>query len=226
MDSYDTDELTTYTSLSVLAVCAFVVGLLSTLALLVPLLVVLPLAGILLALLALGRIKAAGGTLSGRSLALAALVLCVACAAASPVRIYVRDALYKSQADEAARRWLALLAEGDTLTALNFLTNDAVYGLSRNEEVDGPKKPPEPEILATKLKEEKLVVALQSLSQDDLSETVTQGVHCDAQTASPQVAVEYLAGKEKPIHFSVSTLRRQLPGQRAAWQVSSWSLLD
>jgi alkylhydroperoxidase/carboxymuconolactone decarboxylase family protein YurZ len=226
MDGYDADELTSYTSLSVLAVCALVVALLSTLALMVPLLVVLPLAGILMALLALGRIKAAEGALSGRSLALVAMFLSVALAVASPVRFFVRDAVYKGQADQFARQWLALLAAGEDLTALNHLTNDAVYGLSHTEDAPGPTKSPEPKVIAARLKESPLAVALKSLSEDELRETVTQAIHCEVLAASPQVGIEYLAGQEHPVQFSVTTLRHNLPGKGATWQISSWSLLD
>src|SRR5690606_17644014 len=127
-----------YTSLSSLAVGAFLLGLGSLVALLTPLLVVIPFAGVIVSLFALVRISRSAGALSGRNLAMAGLALSVICGVASPLRVTMRDSLYSKQADQAARAWLRDVANNDLAGAMEQLTGNAKSGLMAPPSPGGP----------------------------------------------------------------------------------------
>src|SRR5262245_1533974 len=106
-----------FRSLSIPAALSVAAGLASPAALASPLLVILPVAAILLALLALTKIRTSGGALTGEPVAQIGLALGVASFVAVAVRGPVRNALLRSQARAAARDWLTLMADGRRVDA-------------------------------------------------------------------------------------------------------------
>src|SRR4051794_40807962 len=89
--SDDTDEAIQYRSVSALALVSLVFGLLSPLSFGMPLLIVIPLFGIGVSIVALRRIAASEGALTGSWAAIVGLFLCIAFALAP----FSRDAVVR-----------------------------------------------------------------------------------------------------------------------------------
>ena len=99
-------------------------GLLSPVYVLGSLLVIVPLVGIALALLAIRRIAASDGALVGRSLAICGLAISITSATSVASYSLVTRQLRSAQAAEIGTEWLALVLQGDTVSAYE-LTNGA-----------------------------------------------------------------------------------------------------
>jgi hypothetical protein len=222
MDSYEADELGRYTSLSTLAVCTLLVGLLSPVAILVPPFVVVPIAGMLLGLFALLRINSSSGALSGTKLVYCALALCAFSAVAGPVRVKVRDAAYIEQADGVARQWLAAAISSSARDAVEMLSGNALTGIAGPPPDEGPPPKLEPEILAAKLQQDHLVSELKSDADNGELEYVTQTAACDASGATPRVAVSYETIGPNHSHKLNMVLVRSVTMPK--WFVDSWKL--
>jgi hypothetical protein len=106
------DDIPEYQSLSPLAAIALVLGVLSATALIHPMLMIVPAAAAGAALLALGKIRASGGALTGASVARWGLALAIVLGAATLVRTPVRDALIRRQTAAVAEDWLTAIAKG------------------------------------------------------------------------------------------------------------------
>jgi hypothetical protein len=114
------DDEVGYRTLSVLSIVSLILGLAAPLCLIAPLLFAIPIAGMVVALLAIGRIAASDGALIGRRAAVIALGLCVASMCASIVRSTLTQELLSRQARQAALEWFALLEAGDAEKALDM----------------------------------------------------------------------------------------------------------
>jgi len=110
-------ELEQYRSVSVAAVVALVLGLLSPLGLLHPILWSIPLAGIAVALVALRQLHTEERQLTGRKAAWLGLALCLIFGAASPARHFGRGYFVRREAHQLANEWLGYLRSGDRLRA-------------------------------------------------------------------------------------------------------------
>jgi hypothetical protein len=222
MESYEADELGRYTSLSSLAVCALLLGLLSPIALLAPLMVVLPIAGIVVAGLALMRIHTASGGLSGSKLAYCGLALSLICVVASPLRIKVRDTLFGRQADQAARQWLELVSQNDTKAALDHVSGNAIMGLSGPPPAEGPPPVPDEQVTAVKLAQDPLVAKLQEEAKHGELEFATRAVTCETTGPSPRAAIKYQTVKpDDSLTINVVLLRSVA---LRTWLIDSWKL--
>ena len=226
MDVYDADELGRYRSLSSLAVCALVLSLFSMMSLLVPLLAIIPLAGIAVALLALKRIAATENTLSGTGVARFALFLSLACLVAVPMRLYVRDTLYKTQADQFARHWLELLGTGKGVEALNQLSNDAMTRFARSDNPDAPPSRIEPEVAAAQLLQDPLVTKFSKLATQRPPSLETLSADCSSNNGIPRVILTYRLGDSDQVPLVVSAMRVDRADQVSRWLIDSWKLPD
>jgi hypothetical protein len=110
-------ELEQYRSVSVAAVFALVLGLLSPLAVLHPVLWAVPLAGIVVGLFALFQLRSGAGQLTGRRAAVWGLALCAVFGAAGPARYLSRQSLVRREARQMADQWLGYLRAGDQYKA-------------------------------------------------------------------------------------------------------------
>ncbi len=222
MESYESDELGRYTSLSSLAVCALLLGLASPVALFAPLLAVVPTAGILCALFALVRINTSAGGLSGKKLAYWGLALSVLCVVAAPMRVQMRDSVYGRQADAAARQWLELVSKNQTETALNQLSGNARMGISGPPPAEGPPPVVAPEILAVKLSQDGLVSKLQEEAKHGDLEFATRTVACESTGPTPRAVVAYQTVKpDDSMSLNVVLL---LSTAQKTWLIDSWKL--
>jgi hypothetical protein len=222
MDSYEADELGRYTSLSTLAICTLLVGLLSPVAILVPPFVVVPIVGILLGLFALLRINGSSGALSGTKLVYCALALCAFSAVAGPVRVKVRDSAYIGQADRVARQWLDAAIGNSPEGAVEMLSGNALMGISGPPPDEGPPPKLEPEILAAKLGQDHLISELKSDAANDGLKYVMKSGVCDASGATPRVAISYDAAGSDHSHKLNMVLVRSVSMPK--WFVDSWKL--
>lgn len=226
MESFEAEELGRYTSLSTLAVCAFLFGLASSVALLSPIFVVLPIAGALISILAILRIQASDSTLSGLKLAYWGLMLCVLCGVAGLVRPPVRDAVYKRQADEVGRSWLNLVASHQSQSALSMLTGNGRSSLMPPRNDEAPPQPVDPLSEVRNFEQNDVVAKLHEESKHGELEFAIQTIACDTQSAAPRVAIIYRTVKpDDSLSINVVLQRfRTLEGGEK-WFVDSWSLV-
>ena len=111
-----------YHSLSVLAIAALIVGLLSPLAFAHPLWWGLPIAGIGLAIGAIFWIDRSDGALAGRNAAIVGLVLSLVCGLGAISKAASRHVWLEYRADRVAERFLELLRDGKTYEAHQLWT--------------------------------------------------------------------------------------------------------
>jgi hypothetical protein len=152
-------EAPDFQSLSPLAALSLILGLSSAAALSSPLLLVIPAAAAGLAVLALAKIGASDGALTGARLARWGLAIALACAAATLVRDPVRNRLMQRQAADAARRWFTLIAEGRLGESRALLAPQALASLGPAKGEPG-SPPPAPEAVES--------VTLENLRRDKL----------------------------------------------------------
>lgn len=222
MDSYEAEELGRYTSLSSLAVCAFFLGIASLVALLAPLMVVIPIAGIVVALFALVKIGRSAGALSGRSLAVIGLGLSIACGIASPLRVKVRDSLYSSQADKAARQWLRLVSQNEIPAALSQITGNAKSNLMGPPTHGGQSAKYDPQTSLINFSKADLATKLREEATHGELEFATKALDCDASGVIPRVTATYQTTKpDDSLTMNLFLLRSPTAG---SWLVDSWRL--
>jgi hypothetical protein len=222
MDNYEAEELGKYTSLSSLAVCAFLLGVASLIALLAPLFVAVPIAGAFVSLFALARISNSAGALSGRTLAVVGLALAVACGVASPLRVKVRDHLYSDQADQAGRAWLHAVSENELDAALDQTTGNAKGNLMGPPSGDGPPAKYDPQTSVTRLGNDALVTKLREEAAHGELEFATKDLTCDVSSATPRVTITYQTSKpDDSLTMHLVLLRSPAAGN---WLVDSWRL--
>ncbi len=226
---HSADELGQYRSLSTLAVAALVLGFCSPLAFVGPLLMAIPLITIAVAWLALARIRASENTLTGRPLALAAVVLAVVFAVAPLTHAYVRDKLSTRLAGDAAQRWLSLVSADRIDEALEVMTPEALMKLQPPPPSrDAPPLPFEREKAVELLRNDPLVHALEPAREGN----VVRFQHSDEKffwtDRTPQVGCMFQAhgAQADAVEGSVVLSRRLSPQGGVAWLVDSWSLLQ
>jgi hypothetical protein len=222
MDSYEAEELGNYTSLSSLAVCAFLFGLASLIALLAPLMVVIPIAGVLVALFALVRIGRSEGALTGRSLALVGLALAIACGIASPLRVQVRDSLYSSQANEAGRRWLDAVANNEIAAAFEQTTGNAKGNLMGPPSASGEPPKYDADASQINLGNDPLVTKLREETTHGELKFATNALTVDTSGPVPRAAITYQTTEPDDSLTMVLTLMRSTTAN--GWLVDSWRL--
>jgi len=120
LTAHQDDQVVDYRPLSVLAVVALVLGVISLAALLSLSLVILPLAGVLLSLLALARIRWLDTELLGRVPAMIGLALSLFSLSASSADAWFTRQRVVDQAERYAQRWFAALVRGDMELAMQL----------------------------------------------------------------------------------------------------------
>ena len=109
-----------YHAVSKSAVAAFLLGLLSPLALVGPVLWLVPLLGIAIALSAMRKISTSAGELVGWNLAFLGLLLAILFGVAAPVHTFTRHHWIEVRAEEFADQFLDLLLNGRTQAAFQL----------------------------------------------------------------------------------------------------------
>ncbi len=225
-NSYDADEWGQYSSLSTLAVVAFVLGLCSAVMFASPLMVVVPLAAVATALVALKGIAASAGGLSGARLAYWGLALAIVFGVASVTRVKVREVILQRQADHVGRQWLSLAAEGRAEEMLQLMSRSAVEKLTPAVE-PGQPMPFFAGILASALiRQEPLVVSLMELQEAGKGRYQLSDSSINAAGVLPQAVFRYIAGSAGAEQKTcLMVLKRfRAPNLEAMWMVDSWSL--
>ena len=221
---YDADELGRYSSLSLLAVIALVAGIASVLTLLVPVLVFLPVVGIVFALFAIARIAGSDGSLSGTSLARAALFLSAVFLVAGPMRFYVRNTMYEQQSQATAQEWLHLLAEEDFPHAVGMMNPNAIHSLMPPQAPGAPQKQPQIGDIISMLKNSAVYTKLApALKQGELR---CEAVGLGQRGSQPISAVVFNipGGHSQKLH--VNLLRFQPIGAPPIWHIDGWNVVD
>lgn len=227
MAGFNADELSRYTSLSSLAVLALVIAVLSVFAVLVPLLIVLPILGIILSVGAHLRIHASEGGLSGDWLVRTALFVSVVCVVAAPMRFFVRDTLYKRQADAVARQWVQLVSSGKTKEAFGLLSGGAIRSFYDHSPGAAADDTPTPEVLAHRLAEKPLCRKLAEASQHGGLKLVQRNVALGVRGPSPIAAIRYESAPRdsgEKLEFSIDLIHLDSSPQPPSWRVESWQL--
>jgi hypothetical protein len=227
-------ETTEYQSLSPLAALAFVLGLLSLAALSAPLLLVVPVAAIGAAWLALVKIRASGGVLSGARLAQWGLSLGLACAVTTVVRDPVRNALMRRQTQAVAEQWLSLVVEGKLSESLKFLDAQAVQSLGPRPPSEGQKPPAAEEVLAAtleKMRSDKLTLQLAKLKpplrivgdEDSQAAPVFDG----ARTLLSSTQLVTGSHEGDTLHIGFSFVRSPYyEAEGRPWRIERWAIIN
>lgn len=139
LNSGDSEQSIEYRSLSITALLALVLGLLSPLFFGAALLILVPLAGIVLSIFALRQIATSEGALAGHWAAIVGLVLSSAMLVAPYARDYVIRNMRTQQAEAFTRDWLSMLTAGHAKDAFR-LTRTSTQGTPPPE--PGQKTPP------------------------------------------------------------------------------------
>ena len=165
MDStYSADELGQYRSLSTLSVVALLLGLLSPLVLVSPLLMFFPLAAAAAAGLALLKIRAADGNLSGKILARWGLALAIVFGVGAIARAKIGEFLYRQQISAVVEPWLTRLTEDRYDEALNLMSPEAIAKLRRETSLLGGVSFFERRLTAEQLAKEAFVQSLGTMA--------------------------------------------------------------
>jgi hypothetical protein len=221
-----------YQSFSAPAALAFALSLLSPLALATPLMMAAPAAAIGLAILALAKIRASDGALTGVKIARWAIAIALACSVATFVRGPVRNMLMRRQTAEVARVWLTQLAEGQIVEARTLLSGQADHSLGPPS--GGPDSPPpQPEAVTA--------VVLERLGNEPLTGALAAmkrplSVSLDPSTAEPPVfdgartllAGTYVvtpAGDGAPLRVQLTFVRAAFyETEGRPWRIERWSI--
>ncbi len=227
-------EAPEYQSLSPLAALAFVLGLLSPAALATPMLLVVPAAAAGVALLALTKIRASDGTLTGAGLARCGLAIALASAVAPLIRDPIRDALMHRQTAEVARSWLTLLAEDRTSDSRVLLSGQALSSLGPGQPKPG-EQPPAAEVVETvtleNLRNDKLARRLSGF-KTPLTVTVESGslsppMFDGGRTMTAGVFVVAPAGAGESCRVQLNFVRAAyFESEGRPWRIDRWSLVD
>jgi len=226
---YDADELGQYQSLSTSAIVALVLGLLSPIAFFSPLLVVVPGFALAVALWALARIKGSEGRLLGTRIAYCGLVLAIVFGVASVTRTQIRSEILRRQANEAAERWLSMLAHGQAEEALGLMTRTAISKLSTPDEDGGPVPVAtvpifEAELRKAQLLRDPLAVALSLMDQSSkgpLFQSVGNQVH---DSPKPRAVFYFQFPNHQDSFFLLSLVKTGR--SPAVWLVEAWETED
>lgn len=222
-----------YQSLSPLAALALILGLLSPAALAAPLLLVIPAAAIGVGVLALAKIRASDGALTGVGVARWGIAVAVACALAPLVRDPLRNALMERQTTEVARQWLTMLAEGRVEDCRALLSGQAIGSLAPHADKPGAE-PPAPEVVET--------IVLDKLRSDALSRRLAEfqtpltvdtdptndatPVFDGARTMATGVFVVRPAGDGDSCRVQLNFIRAEFyENEGRPWRIERWTLL-
>ncbi len=229
LPAHNADELGQYQSLSTLAVLALLMGAASPLLFASPIFSVIPVCGIAIACLALLRIAASDGALTGRFLAKAGLALSVAFLMAPVAHSYVRDAAALGSAEQTAQDWLKATASEDWNQAASLMTPRRLYDMMPRS--PAPNAPPPTFDRA---------IATQQLARDETVETISawdkEGdvkltlhgceFNWDARQVEAGCSVMLARGDAEPLDCWVLLERKPTPEGQMVWLVKSWKLLS
>lgn len=222
-----------YRNLSVLAVVSLVLGLAAPLSLFAPLLLGVAFLGAAVALVALRRIAASEGSMTGRGAALVGLALCVASAAAVAGRTVSINHLLARQASRVATQWFELLQSGSPEQAFE-LTVDAVRASSPRaaQEHESEEEHDHPQSALERFLEDPLVGRLMQLGEGALVEwdrNLALEIDKDGLgTIQQRYQITPAASQdESPIFVRLTLQRARAPGEtRPRWMVSAFERED
>jgi hypothetical protein len=232
-DEVDPTMSPEYQSLCPLAALALILGLLSPAALAAPLLLVIPAAAIGVGALALAKIRASDGALTGVIVARWGIALAVACALAPLVRDPLRNALMERQTTEVARQWLTMLAEGRVEDCRALLSGQAIGSLAPHADKPGAE-PPAPEVVATivldKLRNETLSQRLAGFKTPLIVEADPANdaspVFDGARTMTTGIYTVRPAGDGESCRVQLNFVRAAFyENEGRPWRIERWSLL-
>lgn len=220
-------EAPEYQSLSVLAVVALLLALLSLGALAAPLLLVAAAAAVGFGLLALANIRHSDGAMTGGNVARLGIAIAVATTAAIFVRGAVRDSIMQQQAAEAVQSWIQSLADQRFEDARDMLSNSAKTSLlpdpmTRQTDMTAAEAN---EILLRRLGDDPLTKALSGKAVA-IAEGVAAPVFDGPRTV---VTADYVVGTPGGSHRHAKIHAVRIPqfeqgGQ--PWRIEAWNAGD
>lgn len=221
--SYSADELGQYQSLSTSAVVAVVLGLLSSMAFFTPLLLVMPLIAAAVALWAVVRIKRSEGGLLGARLAYCGLALAIVFGVSAVARVQVRILLLRNEASKTAELWMAKLAEGEAIEAMELMTSSAVSNLHSPDETL-TMAPIFPEaVINAQFLHDPLVKALREGSEKT---RVLREARVAHEISQPRVVFIYDTGdpQAEVASFTLSMLKTKGLHSPSIWLIDGWQV--
>lgn len=226
---HNADEIGQYQSLSTTAVLALLLGLASPLLFASPIFSVVPICGIAVACLALMKIIAAEGALTGRSLAKAGLALSVAFLLAPMAHSYVRDVAAVGSAERAARNWLLATGSKDWNEAASWMTPEKIYNMiPRSPSPDAPPPKFDRSIAMHEFSHDEVAQAIGALQIGDESDMQFHAHEFNWEARLTEIActVTLGSGESDLVDCWVLLERNLAPEGQTVWLVKNWKLLS
>lgn len=226
---HNADELGQYKSLSSTAVMALCLGLSSPLILASSVLTILALAGIAVAILALVRISASGGALTGAGLAKAGLALSVLSLFVPVSKDFVRDAMAQEQARQVAESWLSSIVAGEGEVAARLVLPRTLYEMTVRPSAPGASSAPSytPADGIASFLNDRQVKQLASLDSSDSFAFEPSRTEHIWNPRTPQVLCYFSfksEGQDERI-CSILLERHGTPAGSKLWLVKQWNVL-
>lgn len=234
LSAYGVEESTEYRALSLLALVALVLGLLSPVCWAAPFLLIVPAAAVAAALVALAGIQRAEGRLTGAALARVGMTIALISAAAAVVRGPVRAALIERQLLPLAQEFVDRIADGRWDGALDLMTEGGLYSFSP-QPAPGSPQPSEEEARATaaaEFRKHDVGILLSSGGPWRLRRIGPRVQPIDERTTVRVTATFELlpddgAGKPADSLLQLEFLRAaQYEATGAPWRIARWSLVE
>jgi hypothetical protein len=220
-------ELAAYRALSGLAVAALVLGLLAALAMIDPLLWLLPIAGTVLGLAALRRIRSQWPALGGRGFAWMGLVLSLVFVVAAPTRWFTYRWQVRTEARQFSQMYFKDLARGQPQKAFQLALppqqrvslndEEQLWGFYRNNQkmrqgLENFVKAPVIRTLLALGSERAIIRFYETLDQE--SEEGNRDI------VKQRYAVTYEEeGEKKTFFIDVQMMRQEFPDHTAGWSM-------
>lgn len=224
-DGHEAD-LEQYRSVSVTAIVALVLGVLSPLGLLHPVLWAVPMAGIVVSLTALAQLRSEENQLAGRKAAQLGLALCLLFGAASPARYFSRSYFVRRDARRLADEWLGYLRSGDRYKAHQLLYDSGLRApLDEALPAYYQRNPEQQQSLAGFAAEDSIrsLLALSDQAKIEHASTLEHSTDGVRDLVIEQFRVTDPAGENKDFYVQVSLNRTQFSRSNPGWTVGKTS---
>lgn len=231
--NFSADELGQYKSLSLWAVFALILGLLSLLVFVSPMLMIFPLATLGAASLALLKISNSEENLTGKNLARVGLALAVVATTAAYAKTRTAQYLYDGQIESVVRPWLEAAAASDFKQLRKPLTLATLAKL----ESEGEKEELIPAFakdnLEIALEEDEVFKAIQKLTTPERFPEVVEYdfamTECDVVGSAnpPQAGCIYEAtnSRDDSLRLLFKLYKTSKGNQPESWLIHEWSIL-
>ncbi len=224
VSSLDESQVAGYRRVSIAAIAALLLGMLSALALAQPLLLAVPVVAIVVALVSLRAINMPDSNLTGRAFALAGLALALVFAVWAPSRLITRQWHLYEQAREFGDQWLELVRAGKLHAAHQLTLHDVERQPPESSLTAFYEKSTEAQNMFERFRNEKPLKTLADLG-DQVTYEFNGGAGLEKDVTGEGVLLAYIAkwdedGKPRTLNLRLVLERQQVMSSKVyLWRV-------